>query len=234
MVLLMKTSMLRFFCLPVLGSLLLTHMQGQTPAKTFRKVVSQYEIGAGDDFLRRIEEVNRDIAACGVVLYEPDGRKLLTGYAYHEMYDWDLYFENLYMSYLFYQSEKLFEPAVRQRLHIPYADRETGKAAFQAFSGPNRRAGLPADGRLCLAGGARRPGPDADRSGVQIGLVLRTIDAEHRLLDAISTATGCPSGTVPTTAGWTTRSAGPAGWTNSDTKGSIWPAIFTGSSGRWS
>ena len=47
MVLLMKTSMLRFFCLPVLGSLLLTHMQGQTPAKTFRKVVSQYEIGAG-------------------------------------------------------------------------------------------------------------------------------------------------------------------------------------------
>ena len=95
----MKTSMLRFFCLPVLGSLLLTHMQGQTPAKTFRKVVSQYEIGAGDDFLRRIEEVNRDIAACGVVLYEPDGRKLLTGYAYHEMYDWDLYFENLYMSY---------------------------------------------------------------------------------------------------------------------------------------
>ena len=53
--LLMKTSMLRFFCLPVLGSLLLTHMQGQTPAKTFRKVVSQYEIGAGDDFLRRIE-----------------------------------------------------------------------------------------------------------------------------------------------------------------------------------
>ena len=97
--LLMKTSMLRFFCLPVLGSLLLTHMQGQTPAKTFRKVVSQYEIGAGDDFLRRIEEVNRDIAARGVVLYEPDGRKLLTGYAYHEMYDWDLYFENLYMSY---------------------------------------------------------------------------------------------------------------------------------------
>ena len=71
MVLLMKTSMLRFFCLPVLGSLLLTHMQGQTPAKTFRKVVSQYEIGAGDDFLRRIEEVNRDIAARGVVLYEP-------------------------------------------------------------------------------------------------------------------------------------------------------------------
>lgn len=95
----MKTSMLRFFCLPVLGSLLLTHMQGQTQEKTFRKVVRQYEIGAGDDFLRRIEEVNRDIAARGVVLYEPDGRKLLTGYAYHEMYDWDLYFENLYMSY---------------------------------------------------------------------------------------------------------------------------------------
>lgn len=46
---------------------------GTDAAKTFRKVVSQYEIGAGDDFLRRIEEVNRDIAACGVVLYEPTG-----------------------------------------------------------------------------------------------------------------------------------------------------------------
>lgn len=59
--------------LPVLGSLLLTHMQGQTPAKTFRKVVSQYEIGAGDDFLRRIEGGEPDIAACGVVRTSPTG-----------------------------------------------------------------------------------------------------------------------------------------------------------------
>ena len=79
-------------CLPV-------RAQGQPDGKALKNVAKEYGIGDTKDFLLRIDEVNRDIAARGVVLYEPDGRKLLTGYAYHEMYDWDLYFENLYMSY---------------------------------------------------------------------------------------------------------------------------------------
>ena len=84
------TLLLAACCLP---------SQGQPDGKALKKVAKEYGIDDTQDFLRRIDEVNHDIAAKGIVLYEPDGRKLLTGYAYHEMYDWDLYFENLYMSY---------------------------------------------------------------------------------------------------------------------------------------
>jgi hypothetical protein len=49
--------------------------------------------------LVRLGNLNRDIATKG--LYEHAGvdGELLTGYAYGEYYDWDLYFENLYLSY---------------------------------------------------------------------------------------------------------------------------------------
>jgi len=63
------------------------------------KVFSKYNIDQPDEFFRRINELNQDIAEKGIILYDPDNRKLLTGYAYGEMYDWDLYFENLYLSY---------------------------------------------------------------------------------------------------------------------------------------
>ena len=47
----------------------------------------------------RLEDLNRDISTRGLHdLAGADGR-LLTGYAYGEYYDWDLYFENLYLSY---------------------------------------------------------------------------------------------------------------------------------------
>lgn len=57
----------------------------------------------GDDLnlaLRlRVEQVNRDIATNGILPFAESTDKLLTGYAYHEFYDWDLYFENLYLSH---------------------------------------------------------------------------------------------------------------------------------------
>jgi len=62
-------------------------------------VFSKFKIENPKNFVKRLKEVNQDIAEKGIILYEPDNRKLLTGYAYGEMYDWDLYFENLYMSY---------------------------------------------------------------------------------------------------------------------------------------
>lgn len=48
--------------------------------------------------LTRLREVNRDIRTRGI---RPGGKghDLLTGYSYDEFYDWDLYFENLYLSY---------------------------------------------------------------------------------------------------------------------------------------
>jgi hypothetical protein len=49
--------------------------------------------------LVRLDSLNKDIASKG--LHDRPGvdGKLLTGYAYGEYYDWDLYFENLYLSY---------------------------------------------------------------------------------------------------------------------------------------
>ena len=47
--------------------------------------------------IKRINEINQDIKECGLRIQ--NNRKCLTGYSYSEFYDWDLYFENLYMSY---------------------------------------------------------------------------------------------------------------------------------------
>lgn len=47
---------------------------------------------------KRLQEVVSDIKQYGIQFY--NGRQVLTGYSYGEFYDWDLYFENLFMSYL--------------------------------------------------------------------------------------------------------------------------------------
>jgi hypothetical protein len=49
--------------------------------------------------LMRLDSLNRDIATKGLRDHPGVDGKLLTGYAYGEYYDWDLYFENLYLSY---------------------------------------------------------------------------------------------------------------------------------------
>jgi hypothetical protein len=49
--------------------------------------------------LMRLDSLNRDIATKGLHDHPGVDGKLLTGYAYGEYYDWDLYFENLYLSY---------------------------------------------------------------------------------------------------------------------------------------
>jgi len=46
----------------------------------------------------RLAEVNGHIAARGIQSYQGKS-DLLTGYSYGEFYDWDLYFENVYLSY---------------------------------------------------------------------------------------------------------------------------------------
>lgn len=89
----------RFVCLLFVCCTVSLRGRSQSDQELVKKVVREYKIDDARKFAARIDEVNRDIADKGIVLYEPDNRKLLTGYAYHEMYDWDLYFENLYMSY---------------------------------------------------------------------------------------------------------------------------------------
>lgn len=48
---------------------------------------------------RRLSTVNEDIIAHGLRHLAGVQGTLLTGYPYNEFYDWDLYFENLYLSY---------------------------------------------------------------------------------------------------------------------------------------
>ena len=47
----------------------------------------------------RLESLNQDIGDRGILTLTNYPGKLITGYAYKEFYDWDLYFENLYLSY---------------------------------------------------------------------------------------------------------------------------------------
>lgn len=48
--------------------------------------------------LQRLKEVTADMREKGI-RYQ-NGRRVFTGYAYAELYDWDLYFENLFLSYM--------------------------------------------------------------------------------------------------------------------------------------
>jgi putative isomerase len=55
-----------------------------------------------DDFARlsvRLAAVNTDIKRKGLHDFPESQGKLLTGYQYGEFFDWDLYFENVYLSY---------------------------------------------------------------------------------------------------------------------------------------
>ena len=47
----------------------------------------------------RLEQLNHDIAGRGLHEFPGADGRLLTGYAYGEYFDWDLYFENIYLSY---------------------------------------------------------------------------------------------------------------------------------------
>jgi putative isomerase len=49
--------------------------------------------------LTRLATVNSDIATRGIRSFPGTSDKLLTGYPYNEYYDWDLYFENIYLTY---------------------------------------------------------------------------------------------------------------------------------------
>lgn len=59
------------------------------------------EIGAksAGKLRERLLSLNQDIDQRGILDFPGAKEKLLTGYSYGEFYDWDLYFENLYLSY---------------------------------------------------------------------------------------------------------------------------------------
>ena len=70
-------------------------------ADQVRAVRLREAIGAADyeKLPGRLQAVNRNIAQRGLHDFPAASGQLLTGYAYGEYYDWDLYFENVYLSY---------------------------------------------------------------------------------------------------------------------------------------
>jgi len=74
------------------------HPQQASPAAT-RNL--EFLVGK-DDWARlpvRLQELNSDIRSKGLHDFPGATGKMLTGYKYGEYCDWDLYFENLYLSY---------------------------------------------------------------------------------------------------------------------------------------
>jgi len=65
------------------------------PLATFRRKIGE---AMWARLAARLAELNRDIATRGIKPYR-NQCDLVTGYSYGEFYDWDLYFENLYLSY---------------------------------------------------------------------------------------------------------------------------------------
>ena len=76
-----------------------THAQS-TPVVN-ASVLAKQMVGADDwaKLPRRLEKLNVDIRDNGLHDFPGTDAKMLTGYQYGEYYDWDLYFENIYLSY---------------------------------------------------------------------------------------------------------------------------------------
>ena len=68
----------------------------KSSCQRFQKVLGPKEIVFWE---QRLKELNHDIGTRGILSVSGFEGRLLTGYAYQEFYDWDLYFENLYLSY---------------------------------------------------------------------------------------------------------------------------------------
>jgi putative isomerase len=69
---------------------------GTPGGKNFRNAIGEANWAALPD---RLRTVNQNIRTRGLRKIPGVNSTLLTGYPYNEFYDWDLYFENLYLSY---------------------------------------------------------------------------------------------------------------------------------------
>jgi len=64
--------------------------------KNFRHNIGETKY---EELITRLGEVNLDIKSRGVLFDSISKKELITGYEYGQFYDWDLYFENIYLSY---------------------------------------------------------------------------------------------------------------------------------------
>jgi putative isomerase len=91
----MKKNLFLVFC--ILGSINANCQINNKDLLT--RVTSDFNIQNTDSLIIRLKTVNNDIEKNGIRYFLQENSNLLTGYSYGEFYDWDLYFENIYMSY---------------------------------------------------------------------------------------------------------------------------------------
>src|SRR5215469_11431533 len=74
-----------------------------SPSSALEKAASKVHENIGDaewqKLQARLESVNQDVVVHGILTVSNYPQPLETGYVYQQFYDWDLYFENLYLSY---------------------------------------------------------------------------------------------------------------------------------------
>ena len=85
-----------FYALIVLFSALNLNCPGQDLKQ---KIMNDYSISDWDSFEARVQYDIKNVKEKGIKKFSKDSVFLLTGYSYGEFYDWDLYFENIYLSY---------------------------------------------------------------------------------------------------------------------------------------
>jgi hypothetical protein len=81
---------------PLLAQMSLPGLSSDPAALALEKAIGRREL---TDLESRFRTVNDDICARGLRSIPGISGTFLTGYPYNEFYDWDLYFENLYLSY---------------------------------------------------------------------------------------------------------------------------------------
>ena len=99
----------------------------------------------------RLDALNQDITTKGMLHVKGRPEPLLTGYAYGEFYDWDLYFENLYLSYYgisdyCFSNFKAFMALQKPDGFVSREDQETKPADVQAVSGTDCGPRLETEG----------------------------------------------------------------------------------------
>lgn len=84
----------------ILFSLILSmNCIGQMETYKVQNIDNYYTTSTVENLKTRLRNVNQNIATDGIRHFPEDNEYLLTGYSYGEFYDWDLFFENIYLSY---------------------------------------------------------------------------------------------------------------------------------------
>ena len=98
MILVVRHLMKNIACL-IMALCLCVCLYGRAEAQTNSKSVKKTGDTSFGKLQVRLGELNHDILNKGIILDSLSKSKILTGYSYGQFYDWDLYFENIYLSY---------------------------------------------------------------------------------------------------------------------------------------